>query len=143
MSKQENKTVLNCTIGGTLMYPKKEGNTVKYAIAIDELTKGKLEQAVRGKFGARTLTIKEDEHNKGKYLLNVKTSFELPVYDKEKNLLEDVKLYHGAEVYASVSVKEYQYMGKTGITTYLTGIVLLQNGEPTGVSADNILNNIL
>lgn len=143
MSKQENKTVLNCTVGGTLMYPKKEGDTIRYAIAIDELTKSKLELAIKEKFGDESLTIKEDEHNKGKYLLNVKTSFEIPVYDKDKNELEDVKLYHGAEVYASVSVKEYQYKSKHGITTYLTGIVLLQNGEPTGVNADNILNNIL
>lgn len=143
MNKQENKTVLNCTVGGTLMYPKKEVDTIRYAIAIDELTKSKLELAIKEKFGDESLTIKEDEHNKGKYLLNVKTSFEIPVYDKDKNELEDVKLYHGAEVYASVSVKEYQYKSKHGITTYLTGIVLLQNGEPTGVNADNILNNIL
>lgn len=142
MSKQETKVVLNCTVGGTLRYPKKEGNSVKYAIAINATTKARLEEMIKAKFGAMTLSISKDKED-GVDLLNVKSNYGVVVYDKDKNLLEDVKLYHGAEVYANISVKEYDYMNKHGITAYLSGIVLLRNGEPTGQSFDNMMNNLI
>lgn len=142
MSKQEKKVVLNCTVGGTLKYPKKEGDTMKYAIAFSNLTKAKLEEEVKKVFGAMTLSIKKEDDS-DLYLLNVKSNFEVPVFDKDKNELKDVRLYHGAEVYASISVKPYTYMGRSGITAYLSGIVLLRNGEPTGLSFDNIMDKVL
>lgn len=141
MNKQEKK-VLNCTVGGILKYPKKEGGTVKYALNITEDTKLKLEARIKELFGDKKLTIKAEEHDDG-YLLNVKSNYDVPVYDKDKNLLEDIRLYHGAEVYANVSIKEYTYMGKSGITTYLSGIVLVKNGEPTGNSYENMMNNLI
>lgn len=142
MSKQENKVVLNCTLGGTLKYPKKEGDTVKYALAISEVSAKRLNELVKEKFGTKTLTIKPEEDS-DLYILNVKSNFNVPVYDKDKNLLEDTRLYHGAEVYANISVKEYNYMNRTGITAYLSGIILLQNGEPTGQSFDTMMNNLI
>ena len=36
MSKQENKLVV--TVGGRLLYPKKEGETLKYALEMSKLT---------------------------------------------------------------------------------------------------------
>lgn len=142
MSSKKETKVLNCTVGGILKYPKKEGNTVKYALAMTNLTKEKLEAEVKKNFGAYMLSIKKEDDS-DLYLLNVKTNYDIEIFDKDKNKLDDVRLYHGAEVYASIAVKEYTYMGRTGITAYLSGIVLLQNGEPTGQSFDSIMGKLL
>lgn len=142
MNKQEQKVVLNCTVGGIVKYPKKEGDTVKYAIEVEELTKAKLEEQIKAKFGSKVLTMKADKESV-KPLINVKSNFDVPVYDKDKNLLEDVRIYHGASVYANISIKEYTYMGKSGITAYLTAFVLLENGEATGTSFDTVMNNLI
>lgn len=141
MSKQEEKTVINVTVEGILKYPKHEGNTTKYALAMNDVTKEKLEAKVRSAFGPRMLNIKPEEDSDYS-LLNVKSNYDVRVLDKDGNKL-DVEVYHGASVYANITIKEYTYMGRTGITAYLSGIILLDNGEATGNSFDNMMNNML
>lgn len=51
MSKQEEKNVINVTVEGVLKYPKKDGKTTKYALAMNDLTVEKLEAKVRSVFG--------------------------------------------------------------------------------------------
>lgn len=141
MAKQERRLVL--TIGGTLLYPKKEQDKVKYALEITKLTEQNLEAKIKEMFPEYSLTIKENENNPGMYLLNIKTAYDVPVFDKDKNRIE-TPIYHGASVYANVCIKEYKYMNKKGITAYLSGIVLLENGEATsGQSFDSIMANVI
>lgn len=140
MSKQE-KNVINVTVEGLLKFPKKEGSTTKYALAMNDLTVEKLEAKVRSVFGDLLLNIKPEEDTEYS-LLNLKSNYDVKVLDIDGNKL-DVELYHGAKVYANITVKEYTYMGKTGITAYLSGIILLENGKATGNSFDTIMSNML
>lgn len=140
MSKQE-KNVINVTVEGLLKFPKKEGSTTKYALAMNDLTVEKLEAKVRSVFGDLLLNIKPEEDTEYS-LLNLKSNYDVKVLDKDGNKL-DVELYHGAKVYANITVKEYTYMGKTGITAYLSGVILLENGKATGNSFDTIMSNML
>ena len=140
MSKQEKKLVV--TVGGRLLYPKKEDKTVKYALEMSKLTEAKLLEMVKAEFPNETLTIKPDKES-GLPLLNVKSNYDIKVFDKDKNEINE-HLNHGAEVYANVTIKPYKYMGKTGITAYISGVVLLQNGEAsTGNTYDSIMNNVI
>ena len=140
MSKQEKKLVV--TVGGRLVYPKKEDKTVKYALEMSKLTEAKLLEMVKAEFPNETLIIKPDKES-GLPLLNVKSNYDIKVFDKDKNEINE-HLNHGAEVYANVTIKPYKYMGKTGITAYISGVVLLQNGEAsTGNTYDSIMNNVI
>ena len=143
MARQENEKKLVLTVGGRMLYPKKEEGKTKYALQISTLAKQNLDAKVKEMYPQYTLSIKEDENESGMYLLNVKTCYDVPIFDKDKNKIE-TSIYHGAEVYASIVIKEYHFMGKTGITTYLSGIVLLENGEASGgQSFDSIMNNMI
>ena len=140
MSKQEKKLVV--TVGGRLLYPKKEGDTLKYALEMSKLTESKLLEMVKAEFPNDTLTIKPDKES-GLPLLNVKSNYDIKVFDKDKKEINE-HLNHGAEVYANVTIKPYKYMGKTGITAYISGVVLLQNGEgSTGNTYDSIMKNVI
>lgn len=140
MSKQEKKLVV--TVGCRLLYPKKEGETLKYALEMSKLTEANLLEMVKAEFPNDTLTIKPDKES-GLPLLNVKSNYDIKVFDKDKNEINE-HLNHGAEVYANVTIKPYKYMGKTGITAYISGVVLLKNGEAsTGNTYDSIMNNVI
>lgn len=140
MSKQEKKLVV--TVGGRLLYPKKKGETLKYAVEMSKLTEAKLLEMVKTEFPNDTLTIKPDKES-GLPLLNVKSNYDIKVFDKDKNEINE-HLNHGAEVYANITIKPYKYMGKTGITAYISGVVLLENGEAsTGNTYDSIMNNVI
>lgn len=144
MSKQEEKLVV--TVGGRLLYPIKEDDTLRFAIEMSKITEANLKQKVSEVFDEddfdNPLVINEDEHS-GLPLLNVKSKYDIAVFDKDKNKI-DVELYHGAEVYANITIKPYTYKKKTGLTAYISGVVLLENGEPnTGSTYDSIMNNVI
>ena len=114
---------------------------LKKLITNDELCACKLLEMVKAEFPNDTLTIKPDKES-GLPLLNVKSNYDIKVFDKDKNEINE-HLNHGAEVYANVTIKPYKYMGKTGITSYISGVVLLENGEATGNTYDSIMNNVI
>lgn len=70
--------------------------------------------------------------------INVKTSFEIPVYDKEGHALtdDDYEIYDNAKVIMKLQLKRYEYtekkrgrgFTKTGVTAYLLGAVVLEQG---------------
>ena len=144
MSKQEKKLVV--TVGGRLLYPIKEDDTLRFALEMSKITEANLKQKVSEVFDEddfdNPLVINEDDHS-GLPLLNVKSKYDIVVFDKDKNKI-DVELYHGAEVYANITIKPYTYKKKTGLTAYISGVVLLENGEAsTGNTYDSIMNNVI
>ena len=86
MSKQEKKLVV--TVGGRLLYPKKKGETLNYALEMSKLTEAKLLEMVKAEFPNDTLTIKPDKKS-GLPLLNVKSNYDIKVFDKDKNEINE------------------------------------------------------
>ena len=72
--------------------------------------------------------------------MNVKSGFEVPVFDKNGKQIEDNEIYHGAKVRLSLAIKEYTFGRKKGLTCYVKGAVVFEQGEPTGVTFDSIMN---
>ena len=132
---------VNVTVRGCFKYPKVEDGTKKYAIEINEDTKAKLLAKIVEVFPQYEYKTGTDKES-GLPLINVKTGYDIPVYDTDKKPL-DVPIYHGAVGWATVVIKEYNYKGKRGLTAYLAAAVIASNGEPSGLSYDNIMKEVL
>lgn len=88
------------------------------------------------------IAISEVEHDGETYnAINLKTGYTIPIFDREGNKLntnEDWCIYDGAKVIAKINFKKYEYtqkkgrnsFTKTGITGYLMGVVILEQGTP-------------
>lgn len=137
----EKTEVLSCNVKGIALYPKKEDGVKSYAIQLDLETIKALNSEVSKKFGAMGLSYGSNKDT-GDLYLNVKSQYDIPVYDKEGNVIE-TPVYHGAEVIVSVSIKPYTYKGKSGLTTYLKCMIVINNGEETGTSFKSIMGNVL
>ena len=138
----EKANVITVGVKGTIMFPKYEDGIQKYAIRIDDVTAKALDNLVRTQFGAMSLTYGEDEET-GEKLLNVKSQFSVPTYDSDGNEFTE-KVNHGAEVVASIVVKEYEYKRRHGVTAYLKGFVVYKNGESqSGTDFKSIMGNVL
>ena len=89
------------------------------------------------------IAISELEHD-GKTFnaINLKTGYAIPIFDREGKQInsetEDYCIYDGAKIIAKINFKKYEYtqkkgrnsFTKTGITGYLLGAVILEQGTP-------------
>ena len=131
----EKTNVLTVGVKGIVMFPKYEDGVQKYAIRIDDVTAKALDNLVKKQFGAMSLTYGEDEET-GEKLLNVKSQFNVPAYDSNTGEPFTEKINHGAEVVASVVVKEYEFKKRHGVTAYLKAFVVYKNGESQSSATD-------
>ena len=139
----EKTNVVTVGVKGVVMFPKYEDGTQKYAIRINDETAKALDNLVKRQFGAMSLTYGEDEET-GEKLLNVKSQFSVPTYDSDGNEFTE-KVNHGAEVVASIVVKEYEFKKRHGVTAYLKGFVVYKNGESksSGTDFKSIMESVI
>ena len=139
----EKTNVLTVGVQGIVMFPKYEDGVQKYAIRIDDITAKALDNLVKRQFGAMSLTYGEDEET-GEKLLNVKSQFDVPAYDSNGNEFTE-KVNHGAEVVASIVVKEYEFKKRHGVTAYLKAFVVYKNGESKsyGTEFKSIMESVI
>lgn len=138
----EKTNVVTVGVKGIVMFPKYEDGVQKYAIRIDDVQANALNNLVKRQFGAMSLNYGEDEET-GENLLNVKSQFNVPAYDSDGNEFTE-KVNHGAEVVASIVVKEYEYKKRHGVTAYLKGLVVYKNGESqSGTDFKSIMESLI
>ena len=138
----EKTNVVTVGVKGIVMFPKYEDGVQKYAIKINDETAAALDRLVSKQFGAMSLTYGEDEET-GEKLLNVKSQFSVPTYDSDGNEFTE-KVNHGADVVASIVVKEYEFKKRHGVTAYLKGFVVYKNGESqTGTDFKSIMESVI
>lgn len=141
---KENKLSVNVSVRGTYKYPKTEDGKKKCCISIPVGKLDALNNLIGKTWGGKSYNLKrnEDEEITGNVLLNVSSKYDVPMFDTEGNEVEEC--YHCAEVVAKVSIKEYDYRGKHGVTTYLTGLVIEKQGEHNnGADFKSIMKDIL
>ena len=139
----EKTNVLTVGVKGIVMFPKYEDGVQKYAIRIDDVTAKALDNLVKRQFGAMSLTYGEDEET-GEKLLNVKSQFDVPAYDSNTGAPFTEKINHGAEVVASIVVKEYEFKKRHGVTAYLKAFVVYKNGESqSGTDFKSIMESVI
>lgn len=144
-NKMSEKTnVLTVGVKGIVMFPKYEDGVQKYAIRIDDVTAKALDNLVKKQFGAMSLSYGEDEET-GEKLLNVKSQFDVPAYDSNTGAPFTERINHGADVVASIVVKEYEFKRRHGITAYLKAFVVYKNGESqsSGTDFKSIMENVI
>ena len=138
----EKTNVVTVGVKGIVMFPKYEDGVQKYAIKINDETAAALNRLVSKQFGAMSLTYGEDEET-GEKLLNVKSQFDVPAYDSTGEPFTE-KINHGAEVVASVVVKEYEFKKRHGVTAYLKAFVVYKNGEAqSGTDFKSIMESVI
>lgn len=134
-------------MNGIALFPKTEynkdtkTNQFKFCLAIDE-TQGVVIDNLCEKANADLdiINLSEVTYNDKTYLgLNVKSGFDVPVFDKDGVQLNDNEIYHGAKVRLSLVIKEYTFGRKKGLTCYVKGAVVFKQGEPTGVTYESIM----
>ena len=135
-------------MNGIALFPKTEYNKdtqkkqFKFCLAIDEkecFTVDILCEQANPELD--NINLSELTYNDKTYLgLNVKSGFKIPVFDKNGKQLEDNEIYHGAKVRLSLVIKEYTFGRKKGLTCYVKGAVVFEQGEPTGVTFDSIMH---
>ena len=89
------------------------------------------------------IAISEVEHDGETFnAINLKTGYAIPIFDREGNQInadtEEYCIYEGAKIIAKINFKKYEYtqkkgnrnIKKTGITGYLMGVVILEQGTP-------------
>ena len=65
-------------------------------------------------------------------------------YDSNTGKPFTERINHGAEVVASIVVKEYEFKKRHGVTAYLKGFVVYKNGESqSGTDFKSIMENVL
>lgn len=130
------------TVKCTFKYPKIDKDVKRYALSISGDTATSLTKKLLEVFPDYRISLATDKESGGHYLLNAKTGYDIKMYDMQKQPINE-PIYHGAEGYAVVCIKEYEYKGKKGITAYLAAAVIENNGQPTGMSYDNIMKDII
>lgn len=132
---------VNVKVMGKVVYPKLEKGKKHYCILLNDKGVAELVQASKEvNPDVEQLKIGEVEVDDKTYkCVNVKTNaeFKVPVFDKDGNAIDDA--YHGAKAIVSITLKEYEYKKKKGITAYLGGFVVIEQGEKAGVSYDSML----
>ena len=135
-------------MNGIALFPKVEynqdtkTNQFKFCLAIDDKAGSVIDELCeKANADLDIINLSEVEYNDKTYLgLNVKSGFNVPVFDKNGIQLDDNEIYHGAKVRLSLVIKEYTFGRKKGLTCYVKGAVVFEQGEPTGVTFDSIMN---
>lgn len=135
-------------MNGIALFPKTEynkdtkTNQFKFCLAIDEPQGVAIDNLCKqANPELDIINLSEVTYNDKTYLgLNVKSGFDVPVFDKNGVQLNDNEIYHGAKVRLSLVIKEYTFGRKKGLTCYVKGAVVFEQGEPTCVTFDSIMN---
>lgn len=140
--KETKKQVLK--VKGIAVYPKMESGKFKVCIGIDSKAKEKVLKAcdlANDTLEPIFMETLEDEPVKGLYALNVKTGFEIPIYNsKGENMVgdEEYPIYHGAKGIFSINIVEYQYKKQIGLTAYLNGAIVIEQGVKGGIDFETL-----
>ena len=134
-------------MNGIALFPKTEynkdtkTNQFKFCLAIDEKEGFTIDTLCKqANPELDIINLSEVIYGDKTYLgLNVKSGFDVPVFDKNGKQLEDNEIYHGAKVRLSLVIKEYTFGRKKGLTCYVKGAVVFEQGEPTSVTFDSIM----
>ena len=138
---QETITNKVLTIKGIVKFPQYDSTTgFSWKLCLDDETMTKLEENIE-EIGEE-IAVKEMENEKYRNGINVKSRFEFSVFDKVGNSLIEVdtgepKIFDGAKVLMRINFKKYEYkenkgrrsFTKTGVTGYLLGCVVIEQGE--------------
>lgn len=147
------KEKVTLSLKGIVAFPERDENGFHCRLALDDEQLQKIDEAT--KETGYEIAVKEIKVNgEDKKSINVKTSFDFPIFYKDKRTEDEyyndegVKLSEnlvGAEVVCKVNIKEYTYkerrMVKHGITAYLLGMVVSNLGSKaqSGITFDDIM----
>lgn len=148
------KEKVTLSLKGIVAFPERdEKNVFHCRLALDDEQLRKIDEAT--KETGYEIAVKEIKVNgEDKKSINVKTSFDFPIFYKDKRSEDEYyddegvwlsENLVGAEVVCKVNIKEYTYkerrMVKHGLTAYLLGMVVSNVGDKvkSSVSFDDIM----
>lgn len=139
----ERKEIVN--IRCTAKYPKVEDGKKSWCFIITPEDGSRINTAC-GMVNPNYDSIVNDIEIDGKSYLcvNAHTSeeFDIPIFDGNGLKSEETDIYHDAKVVASITIKEYQFKKKRGLTAYVRGFVLFEQGIPAGVTFESMMDGI-
>lgn len=140
---QENVENVIMQVKGIAKFPFYDEETAKFSLKLlitdDVLLKIEKEiEPIGEEISVGTLEHNGEEYNS----INIKTGYTIPIFDLKGEQLnaedEDWCIYDGAKIVLKVNFKKYEYkekrgrstMTKTGVTGYLMGAVIVEQGVP-------------
>lgn len=128
---------------GVALFPKEEDGKRTWCIALNDDTVNEIEKACeKANPNLDGVSINTVEYNEvERSCINVKSSFDFPVYDKKGNEIEEeMPILHGAKCLISICIKEYTFKKKKGLTAYINGAVVFEQGEPLGMTFGSMMD---
>lgn len=136
--KEEKKLSIIKNVKGIVKFPNLEDGKFSLKLLFDRKVEKMLNE-IQDEIG-EDIAISYVTHDGIEYpAFNVKTSYDIPVYDTLGNIInvdKDYPIYDGAKVILKLNFKFYEYkekgkrFTKTGITAYLMGAVIIEQGTP-------------
>ena len=138
--KKKEVTNVDMVVKGIALYPKEEDGLFTMKLLVDDETLEEIENKIVDLDGQ--LTTSDNEYQDKEYVgFNVKTVFDVPIYDKTGKDMreeEDYPIYYGAKVLVRIRFKTGTYKRKSYVAGYMTGAVVLEQGEnQQGCTFDN------
>lgn len=137
---QETITNKVLTIKGIVKFPQWElDGGFSSKLCLDDSTMEEVENEIEPI--GEEIAVKEMQDEKYRNGINVKSRFNFPVFDKDGKELKgengEPLIYDGAKVLMKINFKRYEYEQKqgrrsfkrTGVTGYLLGCVVIEQGE--------------
>lgn len=137
MTQNKNETFV--TLRGLWFYPKRENGVLKVAIGINQANYLKLVERIKNETGYDYQ--KEQNEKLGYYLINAHTMYELHAFDSNDETIANVT--HGSQVLVRLHFKEYEHMGKKGLTCYLSDVLVEKLEKTNQVNAETMLRDVL
>ena len=123
------------TLKGLLLFPRKEDGKVSACLAMDESETNLYRNyvaEVEDETGLRSPKLSDVKFNEVPFKgLNVKSSFKVAVMNSAGQPIETSldQIAHGSKVMMMIQTKEYDYMKRKGLTTYVTAVVIEKMNE--------------
>lgn len=135
-------------IKGYALFPECDEDGVKFCLAIPNESAEKVIAMCKEINPDLDIVLAEIEHNENEYLgLHCKSRFTVPVFGGEGVELDpnsQFPVFWGAEVVANITLKEYEYKRKSGITAYLGGVTVLEQGlSRQTITAEDMLTDLI
>ena len=131
MKKEKEVQSVIANLKGIVKFPNLEEGKFSCKLLLNDEKVDKLETLIEPLNDE--ISINELEHDSVEYqAINVKTNYAIPIYDTNGVQInaesEDYQLYDGAKVILKLVFKPYKYKKKTGVTAYLMGAVVIEQG---------------
>lgn len=143
MEKKIKENANRIQIEGFALFPKYDKETGKNEITVtlDKKDLISILKKVKEIGDELEIHIAEVEwHEENLAAISTKSIYEIPIYKPDGSKCNNVsEVFWGAHVQAIITLKEYEYKKKKGVTSYLNAIKIIKQGTDYSIGMDDFV----